>query len=271
MTTLLPSRDARDAYEALAPAYDALTANYDHEGWLSALEQLALGHGLRGRRLLDLACGTGKSFMPLLRRGYSVTGCDISPEMLACAGAKAPGARLLEADIRSAGALGTFDLVTCLDDALNYLLEPDEVLGALRTMRANLATDGLALFDVNTLRMYRAVFAADQVSEAGGALLAWRGTGEPELQPGALVEFSVEAFRPHQGLWLRSTSVHRQRHWPVQDLLDAAEGAGLRVLAVHGQRPGARLEDFVDQDRHTKVVFVAARDDEAMSHEGVIA
>jgi ubiquinone/menaquinone biosynthesis C-methylase UbiE len=75
--------DAARAYAVLAPASDLLTADYAYGPRLAALERLALRHGLAGRRLLDVACGTGKSFMPLLERGFEVTACDISPEMVA--------------------------------------------------------------------------------------------------------------------------------------------------------------------------------------------
>ena len=34
--------------------------------------------GLRGARLLDVACGTGNTMLPMLARGYEVTGVDIS-------------------------------------------------------------------------------------------------------------------------------------------------------------------------------------------------
>ena len=47
---------------------------------------------LRGRRLLDVACGTGRSFLPMLERGYDVTACDISPAMAARAREKSGGA-----------------------------------------------------------------------------------------------------------------------------------------------------------------------------------
>src|SRR5206468_5504331 len=79
---------ARDAYDALAPVYDVLTARYAYDRWLAALEDLALDHGLAGHRVLDVACGTGKSFLPLLERGWEVTACDISGEMAARAAEK---------------------------------------------------------------------------------------------------------------------------------------------------------------------------------------
>src|SRR4051794_20015136 len=134
---------AREAYEDLAPAYDLLTAEYPHDRWLAALLALARAHGLDGRDVLDVACGTGKSFLPLLARGHRVVGCDISPAMLALAAEKAPDVRLLQADMRTLGRLGTFDLVTCLDDALNYLLGPADVEAAFAGIRCNLASRGI--------------------------------------------------------------------------------------------------------------------------------
>ena len=100
MTTPIPTSSAQEAYEALAPVYDVLTAGYPHDRWLEQLEEIAVEHGLRGRRLLDVACGTGASFLPMVNRGYSVTGCDIAQAMLDRARQKAPRARLEHADMR---------------------------------------------------------------------------------------------------------------------------------------------------------------------------
>lgn len=119
----MPIADAREAYDRLAPAYDALTADYCHERWLDELERLALRHGLAGRRVLDVACGTGKSFLPLLAKGYRVVACDISEAMLAVAAPKAPGVRLVHTDMRRLGRLGTFDLVTCLTELVTAVQE----------------------------------------------------------------------------------------------------------------------------------------------------
>ncbi len=94
------------AYDAFAPFYDRFTAASDYERWAGQVLELAERHGLRGRSVLDLACGTGKSFLPLLRRGYEVTGSDFSPAMLAEAALKAPGVRLVPADLRRLPALG---------------------------------------------------------------------------------------------------------------------------------------------------------------------
>ena len=153
MTTL----DHPPAYDGLASTYDLLTAGYRHDRWLAAVERLAIACGLSGRRVLDVACGTGKSFLPLLERGYQVTACDLSRGMIAEADRKARGrADLFVADMRRLPVLGPFDLATCLDDAVNHLEQPDEVLATFAGVRENLAPGGLFVFDVNTLAAYRA-------------------------------------------------------------------------------------------------------------------
>src|SRR3954451_21593516 len=110
------------AYDGLAENYDALTEGHDYERSIDALEALAIEHGFAGHRVLDVACGTGKSFIPMLDRGYEVVACDLSPEMVSRAREKVPPGRaqLLVADMRDLPELGAFDLVTCLDDAINY-------------------------------------------------------------------------------------------------------------------------------------------------------
>jgi SAM-dependent methyltransferase len=258
----MPVGTAREAYDDLAPDYDLLTAEYPYERWLAALERLARAHGVTGHAVLDVACGTGKSFLPLLARGWQVVGCDISPAMLAVAAAKAPAARLVQADMRALGRLGGFDLVTCLDDALNYLLEEHELEAALDGIRGNLHPRGVAIWDLNTLAQYRASFARDRTTDRDGVFLAWRGETAASLEPGGPAQATVDVFAPAGGgLWERRSSVHRQRHWPESAVRAIAARAGVRILAVHGQHQGAVLEPELDELVHSKAVYLACRDD----------
>ena len=251
---------AREAYDALAPAYDLLTEDYEHDRWLAGLIAHAERHGLRGRRVLDVACGTGKSFAPLLDRGYEITGCDISARMLAQAGARAPGARLVAADMRALPPLGEFDLVTCLDDALNYVTEEDDLLAVLRGIRRSLSPGGVAIWDVNTQAMYRRDFARTwAVEDDGQRLVLWRGRASDDFASGGIAVAVIDVFEHGSGGWLRTTSRHEQRHWPATTIASAAEAAGLELASVLGQRSGARLEQTLDEELHPKAVFLARR------------
>src|ERR1700712_2816547 len=154
------------AYDALAPFYDRYMDGQPFDPWLGRLEQIAIEHGLRGNRLLDVACGTGKSFMPMLERGYEVTGCDISPAMVERARAAAgASAELFVADMRELPAVGRFDLVTCLNDSLNYVIEHDDLLAAFRAIARNLRPGGMLVFDLLSLRTFRED-GADMAAEA---------------------------------------------------------------------------------------------------------
>jgi SAM-dependent methyltransferase len=258
--TLTLDSDSAQAYAVLAPAYDLLTARYAYPTWLATIEQLAFRYGLAGRRVLDVGCGTGKSFMPLLERGFEVTACDISPEMVAEARRKADGrADVLVADMRRLPVLGEFDLVICLNDGINHLLGLGEVADAFAGFRANLAPGGLLVFDVTTLAAYREV--PDVVVEDEERLVRWRGAPAEMTGPGAEAEIVIDIFTHEgDGLWRRSVSRQRHRHHPVEDLRRLAEQAGLEVAAVLGQRPGAVLDDTLDERVHRKAAVVIRRE-----------
>ena len=247
-----------ETYERLAPFYDELTREHDYDGWTWHLEHTALTYGVRGRRLLDAACGTGKSFMPFLERGYTVTGCDISPAMLAVASAKAPGVDLFEADLRELDEVGEFDLITCLDDAVNYLTGDDDLDLAFGSLARNLAEDGVLVFDLNTVSTYRTTWARDATLESPGLFLAWRGQAGEDFEPGGVAELIIEAFSETSlGVYERVTSRHLQRHHERPDVERALAGAGLTTVGVFGQLPDGSLDSLADEDLHHKLVYFA--------------
>jgi SAM-dependent methyltransferase len=248
---------AERAYEAIAPVYDDFTAHHDYELWLGNLLPELRRHGLRGHRLLDVGCGTGKSFLPMIERGWDVTACDISPSMLELARAKAGEAACLTvADMRKLPVFGEFDLVWALDDAVNYLLSAEELGEALGGMRANLAPGGLLMFDLNTLQAYRSFFAEVQRVERGGRRLVWRGQASSDTPPGSISEarFEVESCGDEADV---QTHLHRQRHFPEAEVLELLRQARLECLDVFGHGFDAVLQQPVDELVHTKVVYIA--------------
>jgi SAM-dependent methyltransferase len=251
---------AAEAYEGLAPYYDELTRHHDYEGWTAHLEDAAVRFGVRGRRLLDAACGTGKSFLPFLQRGYEVTACDISAEMVERARAKAPAADVFVADVRGLEPLGSFDLITCLDDSLNYLVDDGDLDAALAALGANLAPDGVLVFDLNTLATYRTTFARDMALDGPDVFLVWRGGCDGSEEPGCLAELVVEAFGAGpSGLYERVTTRHTQRHHPRPEVERALAGAGLAAVGVLGQLPDGSLDVLADERVHHKLVYFAQR------------
>jgi SAM-dependent methyltransferase len=244
------------AYDVVASAYDLLTRGYAYATWLGAIASLAREHGLAGRRALDVACGTGKSLEALLDLGFLATGCDASPCMAAIARRKLSGrADVHVADMRELPVHGSFDLVTCLDDALNHLPSAGDVARALRAMAANLGPGGLLAFDVNTLSAYHHV--GDRIVEDDGRIVLWHGTPARLDVPGGRAEVAMDVLsRRADGLWRRASATWGHWHYPLAAIPGFAAAAGLEVVAVRGQRTGGRLEPEADEERHRKAVFL---------------
>src|SRR5215207_5479002 len=225
---------AREANDRFAPHYDAFNAQYQYEQWVRRLLNCADGAGnLQRRRLLDLGCGTGLSFLPLLQSGWTVVACDVSPEMVAAAQARGRvnsggGATVLVGDMRdlpdSKVLSGPFDLIWAVNDAINYLLSADELQATLEGIRSRLAPDGVALFDVNTLDTYRTFFAEEFKREADGKTIKWTGRVDPRsASAGMVAEARIEVCGKPD-----SVHVHRQRHFSESVVRGAIQVAGLR-------------------------------------------
>lgn len=252
-------RWAEIAYEAIAPAYDDFTAHHNYDLWLGALMPKLEKHGIRGKRLLDVACGTGKSFLPMLEQGWEVTACDISPAMVALAREKVGDrVELFVADMRELPVYGEFDVVFCLDDAVNYLLDSEELEQALDGMRRNLGPGGLLMFDVNTLESYRTFFAEEVVVEQNGKRMIWKGRSSPAAAPGSIAEasFEVEPIDGSGGPPI-PPEVHRERHFPEAEIRAAMERTGLECLDVYGHHHDAIPKQPLDEIAHAKAVYIA--------------
>lgn len=253
------SEHARIAYDVLAVHYDTFTAHHDYEQWTATLEGLANAHGLRGQRMLDVACGTGKSFLPFLDRGYEVTACDISGAMIAVAAGKAAGrARLEVCDMRRLPVLGAFDLVCCLDDAVNYLLGERQLEATFAGLARNLAPDGVVLFDANTVWAYQRFFGSMSVVTEPDRVLIWNGHAPADFAAGAQARATLEILvRADAERWRRQRTVHRQRHHSRAIVQRALRAAGLRPVAVYGMRLDGSVREGCRETRDSKAVYIA--------------
>jgi SAM-dependent methyltransferase len=248
------SDDAAQAYEAFAEVYDDFNYLNDYEMWLGALLPELEKRGLRKGRVLDVGCGTGRAFEPLLRGGWEIHGCDVSAGMLSQARAKFGDAVPLDlADARELPRFGEFDLVLALNDVVNYLIDDGDLERGLTAMRANLAPGGLLLFDANTLDAFESSFSGGDSDLMSVRQWRWHGLAET-VEPGGTYEARVSGgdLEPH---------IHRQRHHPVEHVQAVMTAAGLQCLAALGQQEmddGILLTDPPDEARDYKVIYIGA-------------
>jgi SAM-dependent methyltransferase len=257
---MIGPRLAHRAYEALADTYDAWAGMGDYERWLQTLDAIAREHGVPGRRLLDVACGTGLSSEPMVERGYDVSACDISPAMVRLASRRLMRAggrgRVDVADMRDLPDWGSFDLITCLCDAVNYLLDVDELDAAFASVARRLRPGGLYIFDVNSVGTYRTLFSTSATYEADEVLFHWHGDRRAEWASQGIFSSRLECVSGAA----TSVSLHIQRYWPTTVIRQRLELAGLRCVSALGQSPSIVMSECPDEWRDRKVVFVARRE-----------
>lgn len=110
----------------MAYDFDKIARDYDRMNHLmtAGLDRCWRKSAVRGLhgKVLDVACGTGDMAVELLRQGCSVTGVDLSKEMMAIAKRKAPQAeyRLADAEHLPFGD-ASFDAVTCAFGVRNFV------------------------------------------------------------------------------------------------------------------------------------------------------
>src|SRR5437899_4677227 len=124
------------------PGYLALYDQFLAERTPVEIDQLEALLTLRPpQRILDLPCGQGRHAIELARRGYDVTGADLSPYLLEVAEergrARGDRVRWLSGDMRRPIAGESFDVVLNLFTSLGYFAdEADDrkVVGAAAAM-----------------------------------------------------------------------------------------------------------------------------------------
>jgi len=129
--------------EFYARTYDVSVP--DWPGEIDFYRELATQAKARGGAVLEVACGTGRVAMHLLRDGLRLVGLDLSPEMLDVARQKSAGfanARWVEADMRAFDLGEAFELVIVPGHAFHNLTTIEDQMACLECIERHLAPSG---------------------------------------------------------------------------------------------------------------------------------
>jgi SAM-dependent methyltransferase len=118
-----------ELFENFGKKYDSEPFTQGTLGECDFIEE-EIGHD-RVRAILDIGCGTGRHTIELTRRGYLVTGIDLSASQLARARKKAAGQGIpitvVQGDARALPFIAEFDLAIMLCEGGFPLMETDEM------------------------------------------------------------------------------------------------------------------------------------------------
>jgi SAM-dependent methyltransferase len=106
----------------------------------------------KGNSILDLACGPGRHSVILAKKGYSVTGVDLSPFLLNMAKQRAEAAEVeiewVHEDMRSFKRPKAFELCMSMFTSFGYFERKEDDLEVLHNIHESLTNDGVFIIDV---------------------------------------------------------------------------------------------------------------------------
>jgi SAM-dependent methyltransferase len=106
------------------------------------------------RSMLDLGCGTGRLLQALAKTFRDCYGVDLLESNIAYARSARPCITFRVGDMRTVRLGRTFDLVTCVGNALSYALSDDELMDTMHTFAAHAHRGALLVVDPLNARAY---------------------------------------------------------------------------------------------------------------------
>ncbi|SDF43321.1 Methyltransferase domain-containing protein [Lentzea fradiae] len=195
------------------------------------------------RRVLELCCGSGRNLRLLRERGYSVTGVDGSPSMLAHArAALGDEVELVQGELPELPVRQRADAVVCPGSALNHLAGQDLLGRAFAAVARVLPRGRTFTFDLMSWHMLKEAFSDNDLAVDLGDLAAiWWFDSEPGTD---YCDYHFSQFTQTGALGLHRVdrTTHRLHAFKREVVRRAALDAGFRQADVYDNyttRPAA--------------------------------
>lgn len=193
--------------------------------------------GDRSSKILDVGCGTGRYAIELAKRGYAVTGMDLSEALLNSARQKAAEAGVtasfIRKDARELAFDSEFDIALLICEGAFPLMETDEMnYEILKGVRKALKTPGkLILTTLSAL--YPLKHSVDELINAGST---------EERSIGS--RFDLMTFRMESQFEFTDDSGNKkklecdERYYASSEMTWLLRSLGFKEVAIYGCMPG---------------------------------
>ena len=242
--------EKQQAYTHLAEWFEYLNDDCDYEKWsqyfILKLKPYAYKTGL------DVGCGGGWFTRAFTKAGYTMTGMDISPQMLDTAQRKAleSGARAeyILGDVAKRKPQKRFDFVTAINDCINYIPK-DKLKTAFKNVYGALNKGGIFLFDVSSVRKFQSKIA-NTVSVDDRDDITYLAFNRLDGDKAVL---EVTLFIKQGDSYIRKDETHVQYIYTEEEILASLQEVGFTAIEVEGHLG----EDKLTSDR---ICFTAKKE-----------
>lgn len=221
------------SYNVFAQFYDGLTSNVEYEKIANYVSGFFNEHLPSGKNVLDLACGTGTLSKLLCKKGYNVTGVDLSDDMLCVASSKnIENATFIKADISSFQLPYKVDYCVSSLDSINHLKNIDEVNKCFDCVWDALNIGGIFVFDVNTVYKHKNVLGDNTfVFDEEDFFLSW----DNEFIGDNSVRILLDFFVFNGNNYDRFSEEFCEKAYDVQEIKHALIKNNFEILGIYDE------------------------------------
>jgi len=213
----------------------------------------------KNMKILDIGCGTGRHSIELTKRGYHVTGIDLSDSQLQRAREKAAELKLVidfqKYDARQLPFINEFDLAIMLCEGAFPLMETDEMnFQILQSAAKALRPGGKLIF--TTLNGLFPLFHSvkdflESSSQVGNAI-----TSENSFDLMSFRDYNTTTFEDDNGI---QKELHcNERYYVPSEITWLLKSLNFNTVEIFGSSLGAfsRLDNLTTEDFEMLVVAV---------------
>ena len=139
-------------YKKYAKFYDKVYSKKKYDAEVKFINSVVKNFKVKGKNLLDMACGTGTHAKRFVADRFQVTGVDVNSEMLKIARKKTKKASFVEDSMQSFKSKKKFDVITCLFTAINYNKNISELKSTIKNLSNLLNKGGIVIFDLGLIK-----------------------------------------------------------------------------------------------------------------------
>lgn len=222
--------DSTAEYNPFAAIYDRYWGEQYHAQAFPVVDKLLLSRLPASARVLDVCCGTGRFTRKVRRKGFQVTGIDVSEAMLALARRNAPDVEFIRRDVRSFSLGRKFSAAYSVFESLNHVPDLQSLQAAFSCVRRHLKRGGLFLFDLNREDAFLTQWnETNAIVDAANACIT-RSSYDETTRTGVC---NVTVFEADKENWTRRDFVLRQCCHDIDAVQDVLVKASFSQPALY--------------------------------------
>lgn len=220
--------------------YDTVYKQKDYPQETKFIDSVIKKFSPSAKQVLSLGCGTGTYEIELAKKGYSITGVDLSKSMLDIAAEKIAKAgmqkkiELVHNDAISFKATKTYDVAMEMFNIIGYHRTNNEINHVLENVHRALKVGGIFFFDCWYMPAVLKDPPTDRVKEVveGGRRLI-RVTRSRLITDKNIVEIKFHVISLEKGVVVDDTEeVHPMRYWSIPELDNLLTNHGFKVVKI---------------------------------------